>query len=72
MQEKERMVGESEQVAKKMRFGLFSQPLPLALGDDGQYQPKTRMFSSTQIPAIATASPPQPPGSCSQALAAQE
>jgi hypothetical protein len=33
---------DSEGVANKSRFGLFSQPLSNAIGDDGQYKTKLR------------------------------
>lgn len=33
---------ESELVGSRRRFGLFSQPLPTALGDDGAFKVKIR------------------------------
>ena len=35
-------IGDTEERAKKSRFGLFSQPPPNAVGDDGQYKAKLR------------------------------
>ena len=35
---------EEELVASKRRFGLFSQPPPIAVGDDGQYQKINRFY----------------------------
>ena len=32
------MIKDSETTSKKARFGLFSQPLTNAVGDDGQYK----------------------------------
>lgn len=34
------MIADAELMASKRRFGLFSQPPPIGLGDDSQYQPK--------------------------------
>jgi hypothetical protein len=33
---------ESDAVANKSRFGLFSQPMTTAVGDDGPYKAKIR------------------------------
>jgi|LakMenEpi03Aug12_release.lakeMendotaPanAssembly.Ray.scaffolds.fasta_scaffold3028599_1 hypothetical protein len=35
-------INDSEAVANKSRFGLFSQPLSTAIGDDGPYKTKIR------------------------------
>jgi len=35
-------ITDSEGVANKSRFGLFSQPLSTAIGDDGPYKTKIR------------------------------
>lgn len=37
---------DSEQYASKRRFGLFSQPVSTAVGDDGIYKKKVRNLSS--------------------------
>ena len=36
------MINDSETRTKKARFGLFSQPLTNAVGDDGPYKKKIR------------------------------
>ena len=36
-------IQDSEKVANKRRFGLFSQPLTNAIGDNGQYKKKIRI-----------------------------
>lgn len=32
------IIAQEEKIASKSRFGLFGQPVPLAVGDDGQYK----------------------------------
>lgn len=34
------IMAEEDTIASKIRFGLFSQPAPLAIGDDGAYTSK--------------------------------
>lgn len=41
---------DSEGVANKSRFGLFSQPLSTAIGDDGPYKTKLRNSYLMQTP----------------------
>lgn len=38
------MLADAEQAASRRRFGLFSQPPPLGLGDDSQYLSKQRTY----------------------------
>ena len=38
------VLAEEEIVASKMRFGLFSQPPPIAIGDDSAYKQINRSF----------------------------
>jgi hypothetical protein len=35
------ILSEAEMISSKKRFGLFSQPPPLAVGDNGAYNSKT-------------------------------
>lgn len=42
------MLADTEITASKSRFGLFSQPPPIALGDDSYYNSKTGTFTSIQ------------------------
>ena len=44
------MIKDSENSSKKPRFGLFSQPLTTAVGDDGQYKKKIRTNFLTSDP----------------------
>lgn len=37
---------ESDVYGSKRRFGLFSQPISTAVGDDGSYKKKIRIFVS--------------------------
>jgi hypothetical protein len=37
---REKILADEEIIASKRRFALFSQPPPLAVGDDGAYQKK--------------------------------
>ena len=48
---------DSETVAEKSRFGLFSCPLTTAVGDDGPYKTKLRKFLLTQIQETKPANP---------------
>lgn len=41
------MLSEAEMMSSKKRFGLFSQPPPLALGDNGGYNSKTGILLLT-------------------------
>ena len=43
---REKIMADEEIIASKRRFGLFSQPPPLAVGDDGAYQKKKSNFLS--------------------------
>lgn len=36
-------------IGTKQRFGLFSQPISTAIGDDGPYKAKLRIFYIIQI-----------------------
>lgn len=38
-------LSETEGVGDKPRFGLFSQPISTAIGDDGPYKTKLRIFT---------------------------
>lgn len=44
------ILAEEEIVASKRRFGLFSQPPPLAVGDDSSFRASSRTFSIIQFP----------------------
>ena len=35
---------EADSIGTRRRFGLFSSPIPVAIGDDGQYKTKLRTF----------------------------
>ena len=48
---------DSEAYETKKRFGLFSHPISTAIGDDGPYKTKLRIFSITQIPRILMGNP---------------
>ena len=39
---------ESEGYGSKRRFGLFSSPVPVAVGDDGEYKSKLRKLGLSQ------------------------
>lgn len=41
------ILADSNQFADKRRFGLFSQPISTAIGDDGNYRTKIRKCIST-------------------------
>jgi hypothetical protein len=43
---RQKIMADEEIIASKRRFGLFSQPPPLAVGDDGAYQKKKSTFLS--------------------------
>ena len=40
---RETILAEQENIASKSRFGLFTQPPPLAVGDDSAYKAKQRI-----------------------------
>ena len=40
------MLDDEERVASKSRFGLFSQPPPIAVGDDSRYAKSLRKDNS--------------------------
>ena len=41
-------MADSDALGQKQRFGLFSQPISTAIGDDGPYKSKLRMKYKTQ------------------------
>lgn len=43
---------EADGIGTRRRFGLFSQPVPVAVGDDGQYKTKLRTIILSQTLAI--------------------
>ena len=43
---------EADVVSSKRRFGLFSQPLTTAVGDDSPYKTKIRQYVVIQIPEM--------------------
>ena len=43
---------EAEGYGSKRRFGLFSSPIPVAIGDDGAYKTKLRNLYFSQIPEM--------------------
>lgn len=49
-----------ELVASKRRFGLFSQPPPIAVGDDSVYKPTIRSNELIQIKEISMMENPSP------------
>ena len=50
------ILADEEIIASKRRFGLFSQPPPIAVGDDGQYKKIQRIKSMMQMPRAKMAS----------------
>jgi hypothetical protein len=50
------MLADAELAASRRRFGLFSQPPPLGLGDDSQYLSKQRTHDLMQSRRAKTAS----------------
>lgn len=38
-------LADSEPLGTKQRFGLFSQPISIAIGDDGPYKTKLRIYT---------------------------
>ena len=46
---REKIMADEEIIASKRRFGLFSQPPPLAVGDDGAYQKKKSIQNVMQL-----------------------
>jgi hypothetical protein len=46
------IMNEEDLIASKMRFALFSQPAPLAVGDDSFFHQKTSTISLMEEPAV--------------------
>jgi hypothetical protein len=50
------ILSESDPLGSKRRFGLFSQPISTAVGDDGAFRNKIRMIVLIKIREIRWAS----------------
>ncbi len=63
MSEKESLrmsiLSESNPLGSKRRFGLFSQPISTAVGDDGAFRVKIRKYRNSKIQKEKTANPKQ-------------
>lgn len=51
------MLAETEITATKRRFGLFSQPPSIAIGDSSYFSSKTGSLLSMQLGKVRTGSP---------------
>jgi hypothetical protein len=51
------ILSESDALGSKRRFGLFSQPISTAVGDDGAFRNKIRMIVSMKMPVMRWVNP---------------
>ena len=51
------ILSESDPLGSKRRFGLFSQPISTAVGDDGAFRNKIRMIVTMKMPVMRWVNP---------------